>query len=114
MKIALIGSSQFVLDWAQTLIEEGCIVSSLLSLPHSLQRNNDVNIEEFSLLNNIPYFETNDIHSSHCISYLERLKLDFILSEWPFILLKNVINIPKYGVIGNHPTHLPRNRGRHL
>ena len=113
MKIAVIGTSEFALNCAQILIDNGCTVSALVSLPKSNLPNNSVNIKEFSLLNNIPYFETSDINLNESISYLEGLKVDFILSTWPHIILKCVIDIPKYGVIGTHPTPLPRNRGRH-
>ena len=80
MKIAVIGTSEYALNCAQILIDNECIVSALVSLPKSSLPNNSVNIKEFSLLNNIPYFETSDINLNESISYLEGLKVDFILS----------------------------------
>jgi len=32
---------------------------------------------------------------------------------WSYLLKKEILSIPKLGVIGYHPTALPRNRGRH-
>lgn len=32
---------------------------------------------------------------------------------WPFLLKAAVLSIPRLGVVGFHPTPLPRNRGRH-
>jgi len=113
MKIAVIGTSEFTLNCAQILIDNECIVSALVSLPKNNLPNNSANVKKFSLLNNISYFETSDINSNKSISYLEELKVDFILSTWPHIILNCVIDIPKYGIIGTHPTLLPRNRGRH-
>ena len=113
MKIVVIGADELVLNFAQILIDYKYKVSALISLPKKNLPNNSVNVKKFSLLNNIPYIETSDINSTKSISYLDGLKVDFILSTWPYIMLKNVISIPKYGVIGTHPTHLPRNKGRH-
>jgi methionyl-tRNA formyltransferase len=113
MKIAVIGTSELTLSCAQILIDQECIVSALVSLPNNNLPDNSVNIKEFSLLNNIPYFETSDINLNISIDYLEELKVDFILSTWPHIIFNRVIGIPKYGVIGTHPTQLPKAKGRH-
>ena len=32
---------------------------------------------------------------------------------WPYLLQKEILEIPPLGVIGYHPTALPKNRGRH-
>ena len=41
------------------------------------------------------------------------LHFDFFVSSWPNLISNKVLKIPKFGVIGTHPTPIPMNRGRH-
>lgn len=48
------------------------------------------------------------------ISLLESVKPDYIICvHFPYIIPKEVLRIPKYGVINLHPAYLPHNRGWH-
>ncbi len=48
------------------------------------------------------------------ISLLERLNPDYITCvHFPYIVPKEVLEIPKHGVINLHPAYLPYNRGWH-
>jgi len=85
----------------------------MFSLTKEKIPNNSVNIENFAKSKKIPYYETEDINILRCTSFLSELDLDFILSFWPHIILENLLTIPKFGIIGTHPTNLPRNKGRH-
>jgi methionyl-tRNA formyltransferase len=85
----------------------------LISIPEGKLPDNSVNIRKFSNLNNIKFYETSDINSNKSIAYLKELQIDFILSTWPNLISNKVLSIPKYGVIGTHPTSLPINKGRH-
>jgi methionyl-tRNA formyltransferase len=41
------------------------------------------------------------------------MDLDYLfVLGWSQIINKEIINTPTKGCIGNHPTHLPRDRGR--
>lgn len=61
--------------------------------------------------NNIEVFLYKDIINN--IQILVALKLDlFFLAWWPKIVSKNIIDIPKIGVINFHPSLLPYNRGK--
>jgi len=113
MRIAVIGTTEFTLNCAQTIINNKYLVCVLVSLTKEKLPNNSADIKRFALLNKIPYFETDDINSKRFSSYLKELEVDFIFSTWPHLISKNIIDIPKYGVIGTHPTPLPRNKGRH-
>lgn len=49
----------------------------------------------------------------HLISSLKSKNLDYIiLAWWPYIINKDIINIPKRGVINLHPSYLPWCRGK--
>ena len=46
--------------------------------------------------------------------FIRELKPDVVFClGWSFILKPEVLEIPRFGVIGYHPTKLPKNRGRH-
>ena len=109
MNIAVIGSCELSLNFAKILIANEFKVSTMVALSNE----NSTNTEDFSLLSGIPYFEADDINSKKTITFLKELKLDYILSAWPYFISKDVLDIAKYGVIGTHPTPLPRNKGRH-
>ncbi len=56
----------------------------------------------------------NDINSSTNFNWIKDKRPDLIFCfGWSQILSKKIINIPKLGTIGFHPTELPKNRGRH-
>jgi methionyl-tRNA formyltransferase len=55
-----------------------------------------------------------DINSAESISWISSLKPDVIFCfGWSQIIKKEVLEIAPLGVIGFHPSALPKNRGRH-
>jgi methionyl-tRNA formyltransferase len=57
---------------------------------------------------------TNDINSISSIKWIHQKKPDILLCcGWSQILKKRLLNLPKFGSIGYHPSDLPDNRGRH-
>ncbi len=63
---------------------------------------------------NKKYFLVNsDLNNPCTIKKLYEAKLDYIiLAWWPNIINKEIISIPKYGVINFHPSLLPYCRGK--
>lgn len=56
----------------------------------------------------------NDFKRPERLEELKRLDLDFIIGiHFPYIVPKEVLNIPKYGFINLHPAYLPYNKGWH-
>ena len=113
MNIAVIGSCELSLCFAQTLANNDIKVCAMVSLTKENYTNNSINLEDYARLNNINYFEAIDINSRESINFLKKFELDYVLSAWPKIIRRDLLGIPKYGVIGTHPTPLPRNKGRH-
>ncbi|MFX4263255.1 formyltransferase family protein [Pelotomaculum propionicicum] len=63
---------------------------------------------------NIEIEYTNDINDDKTIKFIKDKNPDIIYCfGWSQLLKKQVINIPKLGVVGFHPTKLPNNKGRH-
>lgn len=68
------------------------------------------------------FCEDNRIEYIYSINSKEKSTLDFIRKKnpdviycfgWSHILIKEILNIPRLGVIGFHPAKLPYNKGRH-
>jgi len=113
MRFVVLGTTDFTLSCILGLIDRGCTIVGLISLPPNLLPNNSVSLVSFCLQRGIPYAEYGNINSLDAIQYLMEIKPDYILSTWPHLLSKDVLAIPKYFVIGSHPTPLPMSRGRH-
>ena len=113
MKIIALGTSQFLVACVHGFIKSGHDVICLVSEPSSKLPVNSIKIEEVARDLNIPYYETGDINSRKSRDFLSSLQSDYIFSAWARIIKEDVLLIPRFGVIGTHPTPLPFNRGRH-
>tara|TARA_Y100001958_G_C21241957_1_gene570020 strand:- start:124 stop:1080 length:957 start_codon:yes stop_codon:yes gene_type:complete len=113
MKIAVLGNSKFTLSCFKALKKKNKNKLILVSQKKKYQPKNSINIKDFAKKNKIIFFQTADINSNSTYIFLKSLNLDLIFSSWPKIISKKIINIPKIGTIGSHPTSLPKNRGRH-
>lgn len=64
--------------------------------------------------NSIPFKYAEDINSKEIIEWIMSLNPDVVYCfGWSNLIKKELLNIPKLGVIGFHPAKLPMNRGRH-
>ena len=113
MKFIVLGTTETTLNLVHGLKETKHKLISLISLDKRNLPNNSVDNKKCAKENGIEYFETADINSKDSIKYLRRLKADFFISTWPKIISLKVLEIPKFGVIGTHPSPIPINRGRH-
>lgn len=70
--------------------------------------------EKCSFLDGDVIFEGIDFRSEKCINKLLSLDIDYIIGvHFPYIISKDILDIPKYGFINLHPAYLPYNRGWH-
>ena len=113
MKFIVLGTTEFTLNCARSLIDAGNDVCALVSIFEHLTPLNSADIKGFAKANGILYHEVEDINSPAAVNFLKSLEPDFIFSSWPKIFKKDVLSIPKRFCIGSHPTDLPYNRGRH-
>lgn len=61
---------------------------------------------------NFPIFYCDNINDAECVSFMKNLEPDIILqSGWSQKFSDEVLCIPKYGCIGEHPAPLPKGRG---
>ena len=113
MRFVILGSSELTLDFFKVIKKSNHEIASLISLNKENLPNNPANIGKFAKKNNIEYFETGDINSIESIRFLKSLEADFFVSTWSKIISNKVLEIPKFGIIGTHPTPIPMNKGRH-
>ena len=63
---------------------------------------------------NIPLRYVDNINSNESIDWIKSLKPDIIFCfGWSNLIKKELLNLPKMGIVGYHPALLPKNRGRH-
>jgi methionyl-tRNA formyltransferase len=73
-----------------------------------------VDLKSFCELNLIPWIYTDDINSIDTSIWIRALSPDVIFCfGWSQIIKREILEIAPLGVIGFHPTALPKNRGRH-
>jgi len=97
----------------------------LLSLPDAevvgvvTRASSDFNADFHSLKpladeSGIPCFLDAGNRQTEMAGWIAALSPDVVYCfGWPYLLGKEILGIPPLGVIGYHPTALPRNRGRH-
>lgn len=113
MKFVVLGTTEFAKQCVRGLMDGGQKVLLFVSMRKELRPENSVDIKEFSLEKGIDYLEVEDINSPESIFAIQSYAPEVIFSAWPKILKPPILRVPRFCVIGSHPTALPFNRGRH-
>ena len=115
MKIAFISGVKYGHELLSHLLEKGIDISIIFSYNDSTRKKYSDNAsfenlaEKFSIQN----IQVENINETQNIKILEEISPDLILvMGWSQIINDSILNIPKIGVIGSHPTELPKYRGR--
>lgn len=70
-------------------------------------------LDDFARLNNIPLLKIDNINDIEVIDKLKYYEIDWLfIIGWSQIAKKQLLETPKKGCIGMHPTLLPEGRGR--
>ena len=115
MKIAFIGGVKFSYELLKHILENGWSVSVVFSYDNSKKKfySDFISFSDLTKKYGINHIKVNNINDEENISLLRNIKPDLILvMGWSQLLKKEIIEIPKFGVIGSHPTELPKYRGR--
>ena len=114
MKYIVLGTTAFTKHLAQAIIDSKETVSLLITLNDNLLPDNSTNFEPFCNKYNIKLYKTSDINKESTCELIKAENPDFIISSWPKILGKNILEIPKYFTVGTHPTfHLKKQTPLH-
>lgn len=113
MNLILLGNSKYITKCYEGFKKIKPEKIAIIYLKKNLQPKNSYSIKNFAIKEKIISHETKDINSKKTYNFIKFFKPDLIFSSWPKIIKKNILKLPKMGVIGSHPTDLPINRGRH-
>ena len=79
----------------------------------SKKKSGRIYLDEFAKKHDIPVLKVNHINDEIAVETIKAHDIDWLfIIGWSQIASENVINAPKLGVIGAHPTLLPVGRGR--
>lgn len=114
MRIVFIGCVEFSYAILKKLISENANIVGVCTIPESRFNSDHVDLSVLSRLNNIPSLLHNDLNSISSIAWIKDRSPDLIMCfGWSKILSEEILKIPPLGVLGYHPSLLPKNRGRH-
>lgn len=98
-----------------SFIKNVCI-TSLFKLRRKLAKHlwyiTDPGLVSYASKYNIPVDLTDNPNSKDFLSKLREYNIDIIINQSQFIIKKELLSIPKLGVLNRHNALLPRNRGR--
>ncbi len=112
--IAYAGDREISVDILKFIIKKGVLPKALfVSLEKKASHDQDL-IKLCDHLEPSMILRGDEFKKEKNISMLEKLGLDYIISiHYPHIYPKEVLDIPKQGVVNLHPAYLPFNRGWH-
>lgn len=115
MKIAYISGVKFGLVLLEEILKNNFQISIVFSYDDSKQiiYSDYASFDELCERYNIKHIKVQNINDEKNVELLQSIKPDLILvMGWSQLLKNEIIKIPKLGVIGSHPTELPKYRGR--
>lgn len=114
MKIVFIGTVEFSKKALQKLIELKAEVVGVCTKEKSDFNSDYASLKPICELNKIPFKYIKDINSNDSCNWIKSFNPDIIFCfGWSNLLRKNILTLAPMGVLGFHPTKLPKNRGRH-
>ena len=114
MKILFIGTVEFSKKALQKLIELNAQVVSVCTKEKSEFNSDFADLRPLCEKNKIPYKFTDNVNSKDNCDWIKSFNPDIIFCfGWSNLLKKNILTLAPMGVLGFHPSELPKNRGRH-
>ena len=114
MKILFIGTVEFSKIALQKLIELNAQVVGVCTKEKSEFNSDFADLRPLCEKNKIPFKYANDINSKDDCQWIKSLNPDIIFCfGWSNLLKKDILTLAPMGVLGFHPSKLPKNRGRH-
>lgn len=114
MKIVFIGTVEFSYKTLEKLIQLKAEIAGVCTKKRSYFNSDFVDLTPLCNKYNIPLKYVDDINSSDNISWIKNLNPDIIFCfGWSSLIKKELLNLPRMGIVGYHSALLPKNRGRH-
>ncbi len=115
MKIVFIGGVKFSYEILSHILKKGWKISACFTYKETKKKiySDMVSFDDLLSKYHIKHIKVDNINDEKNIKILKKIKPDLILiMGWSQLLKSEIIKIPKLGVIGSHPTELPKFRGR--
>jgi methionyl-tRNA formyltransferase len=115
LKIVFISGVKFGYDLLAHILEKNWKISAIISYSSELKKNYSdyADFDLFTKKHNIINKKVEKINEDENIEFIKKLDPDLILvMGWSQLLNNDIIKIPRIGIIGSHPTELPKYRGR--
>ena len=114
MKILFIGAVEFSYKSLEKLIELNAEIVGVCTKKVSNFNSDFADLTPLCNKANIPLKYVDNINSNENIDWIRSLSPDIIFCfGWSNLIKKDLLGLPKMGVVGYHPALLPKNRGRH-
>lgn len=114
MNIIFVGCVTFSLRCLEKLVGMRANVVGVVTKLSSPSNSDFVDLASFSEKENIPYHHTKNVNSPETLAWIRSKKPNIVFCfGWSNLLKDELLHIAPMGVLGFHPTLLPRNRGRH-
>ena len=114
MRIVFIGSVKFSLSMLEQLHDMNANIVGVCTKDFSPLNSDHVDLRPFCELNSIPWIYVDDINSQDTSGWIKSLMPDVIFCfGWSQMIKREILAIAPLGIIGFHPSALPKNRGRH-
>jgi len=114
MKILLIGTVEFSYKALEKLIELNAEIVGVCTKNKSDFNSDFADLTPLCKKADVPLKYVDDINSNENIEWIRELNPDIIFCfGWSNLIKKDLLGLPKMGVVGYHPALLPKNRGRH-
>ncbi len=114
-KIYCIGSNIESYECLKYLVDQGCSINSLLTLPSGSDTHvsDYYDLHEFCATNGIKVVDTTNVNSQETIARLREEKPDYLFTlGWSQLFKQEFISCFSKFIVGTHPSKLPYGRGR--
>ena len=115
LKIVFISGVKFGYDLLTHILEKDWKISAVISYSSDLKKNYSdyVSFDKITKQYEIKHVKVMNINDRKNIELIKKIQPDLILvMGWSQLLKNEILKIPQIGVIGSHPTELPKYRGR--
>ena len=113
MRVVFVGSVEFSESLLRHILELDVSVVGVCTLKDSLFNSDHCDLGPLALQHGIPLLYVSDIDSSEIDNWIRDRQPDIIFCfGWSKLIAPNILASAPLGVLGYHPTLLPKNRGR--
>lgn len=114
MRVCFIGTVEFSKQALNQLLSLELEICGVVTNSQNTINSDYADLRPICTKNNIDILDTQNINSLMSIEWLAKKSPDVIFCfGWSQLIKQNILDIPRMGVIGFHPSILPQNRGRH-